>query len=170
LLEFFVRRPEDHSLVWNKYEALSDSGFGSVVTYFQEKQGGSEMKMMWRHILISAGVLSCGALAGASDLTIHLNGSQPISRKTVRYQCDTQGAKMGLPAGVFSVEYLNGAGNSLAVVPVGGNSLIFANVVSGSGARYAAQQFIWWDAGGRGTTFSSDSLAGKVSADCHRVQ
>ena len=75
---------------------------------------------------------------------------------------------MGLPAGVFSVEYLNGAGNSLAIVPVSGNSLIFANVVSGSGARYAAGQYIWWEAGG-GVTFSSDSIAGKMSSECHRV-
>jgi membrane-bound inhibitor of C-type lysozyme len=128
------------------------------------------MSAMWKQILISVGLLSCSALAGASDLTLHLNGSQPITRSTVKFQCDAQGAKMGLPAGVFSVEYLNGAGNSLAVVPVGGNSLIFANVVSGSGARYAAGEFIWWDAGGRGTTFASDSIAGKMSSTCHRVQ
>jgi membrane-bound inhibitor of C-type lysozyme len=128
------------------------------------------MRAMSRRVLVGAGVLACNALAGASDLTIHLSGSQPITRHTVKYQCDAQGAKIGLSAGAFSVEYINGAGNSLAVVPVGGNSLIFANVVSGSGARYAARQYIWWDAGGRGTTFSSDSLAGKMSSECHRVQ
>ena len=77
---------------------------------------------------------------------------------------------MGLPAGVFSVEYLNGAGNSLAIVPIGGQSVIFANVVSGSGARYAAREYIWWDAGGRGVSFSSDSIAGNVSSECHRVK
>jgi membrane-bound inhibitor of C-type lysozyme len=120
-------------------------------------------------VLIGASLLACGVSTGASDLTIHLNGSQVISRNTVKYHCDAQGAKMGLPEGVFSVEYLNGAGNSLAVVPVGGSSLIFANVVSGSGARYAAGEFIWWDAAGRVTTFSSDSLAGKMSSECHRV-
>ena len=114
-------------------------------------------------------VLAYGAYAGATDLTIHLNGSQPVSRNTVKVQCDAQGVKMGLPAGVFSVEYLNGAGNSLAVVPVGGSSLIFSNVISGSGAQYAAKEFIWWDAAGRGITFSSDSLAGKMSSACHRV-
>jgi membrane-bound inhibitor of C-type lysozyme len=107
-------------------------------------------------------------MAGATDVTIHLDGSQPISRNTVKYQCDAQGAKMGLPNGVFSVEYLNGAGNSLAIVPVGGNSLIFANVISGSGARYAAGAYIWWDAQG-GVNFSSDSLAGKMSSSCHRM-
>lgn len=128
------------------------------------------MRVMGTQVLIAVTVLSGSALSGASDLTIHLNGSQPISRNTVKYQCDAPGAKMGLPAGVFSVEYINGAGNSLAIVPVGGNSLIFANVVSGSGARYASGEFIWWDAAGRGTTFSSDSLAGKMSSECHRVQ
>ena len=128
------------------------------------------MRAIWKRFLIGAGIsLSTSALAVASDLTIHLNGSQPISRKTVRYQCDAEGVKMGLPGGVFPVEYVNGAGNSLAIVPVSGNSMIFANVISGSGARYAAGEFIWWDAGGRGTTFSSDSLAGKMSSECHRV-
>ena len=56
---------------------------------------------------------------------------------------------MGLPAGAFAVEYLNGAGNSLAILPVNGESIVFANIFSGSGARYAAKQFIWWDAAGR---------------------
>jgi membrane-bound inhibitor of C-type lysozyme len=128
------------------------------------------MKRIWKQTLIGTAVLSCSALAGATDLTIHLNGSQPITRNTVKIQCDVQGSRMGLPAGVFSVEYLNGAGNSLAIVPVGGNSLIFANIVSGSGARYAAGEYIWWDAAGRGITFSSDSLAGKMSSACHHVQ
>jgi membrane-bound inhibitor of C-type lysozyme len=122
-----------------------------------------------RDIAIGFGILFCSVFAGATDVTIHLNGTQPISRNTMKYQCDEQGAKMGLPAGVFSVEYLNGAGNSLAIVPVGGNSLIFANVMSGSGARYAAGEYIWWDAGGRGANFSSDSLAGKMSSSCHRL-
>jgi membrane-bound inhibitor of C-type lysozyme len=128
------------------------------------------VKAMWKQVLVGIGILSCSVLAEATDLTIHLNGSQPISRNTVKVQCDAQASKMGLPAGVFSVEYLNGAGNSLAIVPVGGNSLIFANVVSGSGARYAAGEYIWWDASGRGITFSSDSLAGKMSSACHHVQ
>jgi membrane-bound inhibitor of C-type lysozyme len=125
------------------------------------------MTSRWRQVSIGMAVLFCSVVAEATDVTIHLNGSQAISRNTVKYQCDTQGAKMGLPAGVFSVEYLNGAGNSLAIVPVGGDSRIFVTVVSGSGARYAAGEYIWWDAGG-GVNFSSDSLAGKMSSSCHR--
>jgi len=88
----------------------------------------------------------------------------------MKYQCDGQGSKMGLPAGIFSVEYINGAGNSLAIVPVAGHSLIFANVASGSGARYAAGSYIWWEAGGRGVNFSSDSIAGKMTSECHRAE
>ena len=128
------------------------------------------MRTRWKKLVIGVQVLSLSALAGATDVTIHLKGSQAISRSMVKYQCDTQGVKMGLPDGVFSVEYVNGAGNSLAIVPVGKNSMIFANVISGSGARYAAGEYVWWDAAGRGTTFSSDSLAGKMSSACHRVK
>jgi membrane-bound inhibitor of C-type lysozyme len=87
----------------------------------------------------------------------------------MQYQCDAEGAKMGLPAGVFPVEYLNGAGNSLAILPVNGEALVFANIISGSGARYAARQYIWWDAAGRSVSFSSDSLAGKMRSECHRI-
>lgn len=115
-------------------------------------------------------VVLCSALAGASDLTIHLKGADPVKRNTVQFQCDAQGAKMGLPAGSFAVEYLNGAGNHLAVVPVKGNSMIFVTVPSGSGAKYAAEEFTWWDAGGRGTTFASDFPGPKASSACHVVK
>jgi membrane-bound inhibitor of C-type lysozyme len=127
------------------------------------------MKTIWKLSMIAIAILSAGAFAAATDVTIHLKGSQAISRLTAQYQCDAQGAKMGLPAGTFSVEYLNGAGNSLAILPVNGTTLIFANIISGSGARYAAKQYIWWDAAGRSVSFSSDSLAGKMRSECHRV-
>ena len=120
--------------------------------------------MIWLGMTLMAGV------AGASDLTIHLNGDEAVKRSTVKYQCDAQGAKMGLPAGVFSVEYLNGAGNHLAVVPIKGNSIIFVTVPSGSGAKYAAENFTWWEAGGRGTTFSSDFPGPKASSSCRIVK
>lgn len=127
------------------------------------------MKAIEKKCVVAMGILFASTFAGATDLTLHLKGSQPVSRATVQYECDAEGAKMGLPAGPFSVEYLNGAGNSLAVLPVNGQSLVFANVLSGSGARYAARQYIWWDAAGRSVSFSSDSLAGKMRSECHRI-
>ena len=120
------------------------------------------MKAIWWRVVVGVVVLACGATAGASDLTIHLNGSEAVARNTIKYQCDANGAKMGLPAGTFAVEYLNGAGNHLAVVPVKGNSMIFVTVPSGSGAKYAAEEFTWWEAGGRGITFASEGLGAKM--------
>jgi membrane-bound inhibitor of C-type lysozyme len=125
------------------------------------------MQGKWELMMMAA--LGCStAVAGATDLTIHLKGTQPLTRKTVQYQCDGQGAAMGLPAAAFPVGYINGAGNSLVIVPVHETSLIFANINSGSGARYAAGQYIWWEAGGA-VTFYSDSLAGKTQSACHRA-
>ena len=125
------------------------------------------MLAIWKFMMV-AGLVCSGAVAGATDLTIHLKGTQPLTRKTVQYQCDAKGAAMGLPPGAFPVEYINGAGNSLVVVPVHDTSLIFANVNSGSGARYAAGEYIWWEAAGA-VTFYSDSLAGKTQSACHRT-
>jgi membrane-bound inhibitor of C-type lysozyme len=127
------------------------------------------MMIIARKMVTATGLLAACATASATDVTLHLKGSQAVSRSTVQYECDADGAKMGLPAGAFAVEYLNGAGNSLAILPVNGESIVFANIFSGSGARYAAKQFIWWDAAGRSVSFSSDSLAGKMRSECHRV-
>jgi membrane-bound inhibitor of C-type lysozyme len=125
---------------------------------------------VWRKGAAGVGVLSLSAIAGATDLTIHLQGPGTVERKMVKYQCDANGEKMGLPSGVFFVEYLNGAGNHLAVVPVRGSSLIFVTVPSGSGAKYAAEEFTWWEADGRGITLASDFPGPKASSDCHVVQ
>jgi membrane-bound inhibitor of C-type lysozyme len=126
------------------------------------------MQAKWKLLMIGIAALGWNSFAGATDLTIHLNGSEPLKRQTVQYQCDAKAAAIGLSAAAFPVEYINGAGNSLAVVEVHGNSMIFANINSGSGARYAAGQYIWWEAGGA-VTFYSDSLAGKAQTACHRV-
>ena len=107
--------------------------------------------------------------ASATDLTIHLPGTTTVSRKIVKYQCDSTGSKIGLPGDVFSVEYINAGGNSLVIVPVSGKPMIFANVVAGSGARYVAAEFTWWEAGGR-VTFISDSLSGKAQTTCDVVR
>ena len=122
------------------------------------------------HWLAAASLLILAGTAQATDLTLHLMGSETVARNTIRYQCDATGVRMGLPSGSFVVEYLNGAGNHLAVVPVKGTSMIFVTVPSGSGAKYAAAEFTWWEAGGRGTTFSSDFPGPKASSSCRVVK
>jgi membrane-bound inhibitor of C-type lysozyme len=115
-------------------------------------------------------VLVFSVTAVASDLTLHLDGTQTFTRMTAKFQCDANGAKMGLSAQVFTVEYLNSAANHLAIVPVKGSSKIFVTVPSADGAKYASEQLTWWDAGGRGTTFSSDFPGPKMSSSCHQVK
>lgn len=132
-----------------------------------KNQRHSLMKQMAHTaILLTTASLTNAALA--EDITIHLPQNATVSRKTVQYRCDGQAAKIGVPAGTFSVEYVNGGGNSLAVVPINGGPLIFSNVISASGARYAAQQLIWWDAKGAVTIYA-DSLNGKVKSACNPV-
>jgi membrane-bound inhibitor of C-type lysozyme len=114
------------------------------------------------------GLLGCACAASGTNLVIHLSGNAALSRKSVEYRCDGNAAQIGVPAGTFSVEYINGGGNSLAIVPISGNSLIFSNVTSGSGARYTTQQYTWWEAKGM-VTLSSDSLAGKMQSTCRPV-
>ena len=119
--------------------------------------------------LFTALFLLLASAASATDLTLHLSDPTPISRKTVTFNCDAQGAALGLPAGPFSVEYVNGAGNSLAILPIEGRSLIFVSVLTGSGARYASGRYIWIDAGSRGVYLETSSLADQQRTSCQRV-
>jgi membrane-bound inhibitor of C-type lysozyme len=130
------------------------------------------MNSILKFVAIGAGLWSSAVTGEAADLTIQLAGDTSVSRHVAQFQCDSTGVQMGLPAGAFTVEYLDGAGNSLAVLPIGGHSLIFANVISASGARYASGRYIWWDAGSRGIHLYSDfdSLDGKQQATCHTVK
>jgi membrane-bound inhibitor of C-type lysozyme len=130
------------------------------------------MNSILKCVAIGAGLWSSAVAGEAIDLTIHLTGKEPVSRHVVQFQCDSTGVELGLPAGAFPVEYLNGAGNSLAVLPIGGSSLIFASVISASGARYASGRYVWWDAGSRGVHLYSDfdSSDGRKQATCHSVK
>jgi membrane-bound inhibitor of C-type lysozyme len=107
-------------------------------------------------------------MASPTDLKIHLPDLVPVSRTNVAYQCDANGAKIGLPSGRFEAEYINGGGNSLVVVPIAGNFLIFSSVSSASGARYVTQQYTWWEAKGSVTLYS-DSLTGKLQTSCRAM-
>lgn len=79
------------------------------------------------------------------SITRPCRGCQADTR-SVDYKCEN-GRK-------FTVQYLNKGDNSLAVVPVSDNStLVFSNVISASGAKYAAGQYIWWTKGEEATLY-----------------
>jgi membrane-bound inhibitor of C-type lysozyme len=119
---------------------------------------------------IAGAVLMLGTFASgaAENLTLRLPGVT-VTRIHASFECGAEGVAMGLPAGPFTVQYLNAGENHLAVLPVHGQALIFANVISGSGARYAAGRYIWWDAGARGVTLSVEG-SGHQEADCKLVK
>jgi membrane-bound inhibitor of C-type lysozyme len=124
-----------------------------------------KMKLISRLLGLS---LLIGPVVGG-DFTIHLSGVSPVSRQVIQYQCDASGAKLGLPKGPFPIEYINGGGNSLALLPISGNTLVFVNVRSGSGARYVAQQYIWWEEAGRRVSLRRETLTETTESVCQRT-
>lgn len=126
------------------------------------------MSAAWRGIVTGVCVLSLTVPGGASELSI--KGAGKFERKTMNYQCDANGAKMGLPAGVFEVEHLNETNNHLAVVPVKGSPKILVTVPFGVRGEVCGGQYVWWEAGGRGTTFQSGFPGTEASSECKAVQ
>lgn len=56
--------------------------------------------------------------------------------KDVRYAC--QDGKS------LTVKYMTVGDTPLASIVLDGKTLVFANVLSGSGARYASGRYVWW--------------------------
>ncbi|WP_108485120.1 MliC family protein [Oceaniglobus ichthyenteri] len=84
-----------------------------------------------------------GATAAAADLSLSLPLGALDSVSGQTYACE--GGES------FTVQYVNSGANSLAILPIDGETRIFVNVVSGSGARYASGADIWWSKGDTAT-------------------
>jgi membrane-bound inhibitor of C-type lysozyme len=91
--------------------------------------------------LITPMALAVAMASGGADTSVQiilqLHGD--AERRIVAYQCD------GIEP--FSVEYLNADPNFFAIVPMGDHSQIFVAVLSASGAKYAAGNYVWWTKG-----------------------
>jgi len=87
-------------------------------------------------LLGSAVVPALGAQTGMS-ITIGADGSTDLQRHVVVYDCE-----VGDP---ITVQYINAAPNFLAILPVPDQTepLVMAAVLSASGVRYAAGQYVW---------------------------
>jgi membrane-bound inhibitor of C-type lysozyme len=120
-------------------------------------------------VVLAGAVVGISAMAVAENLTVPLPGVQ-VTRIRATFTCGADGVALGLPAQPFVVEYVNAGENHLAVLPLHGKSMVFANVMSGSGARYAADRYIWWDAGSRGVTLYAEGVDGHPKADCRLLK
>jgi membrane-bound inhibitor of C-type lysozyme len=86
---------------------------------------------------------------------------QTASTQTARYDCRDGKS--------ITVQYTNTRNRqSFAALTVDGRKLLFVNVIAGSGAKYAADQYVWWTKGPQGNLY--DEMAAKDSppllADC----
>lgn len=94
-------------------------------------------------------------------MMVPLHHGEASNRQDVIYHCtdndkkDEHGGKdllKSLPeGGHFMVSYLNADMTALAVLPVDGNMLAMANVISGSGAKYVADRYSWATQGDEAT-------------------
>jgi membrane-bound inhibitor of C-type lysozyme len=78
-----------------------------------------------------------------SSVTLTLGTTRDAEKRTIAYTCE--GAEP------FSVDYINAVPNFLALVPIEGETMIFAAVLSASGARYVAGEYEWWTQGPEAT-------------------
>lgn len=91
---------------------------------------------------LAIGLLVAATAAQADQLNLNLPGGSSAERNTVSYSCD---GGRGVKA-----EYINAGSNSLAIVHFNGQPIVMVSVLSGSGARYAGQQYVWWTKGNSG--------------------
>ena len=109
-----------------------------------------------------AGLLcSLPTISIAADIVIHLPQAPSVVRNIITYACE------GLPP--IRVEYITAGSNALAVVPVSGEALVFAGVLSGSGARYAAGPYIWWTKGTSADLYDQRHGNGAKPIGCQEI-
>lgn len=81
-------------------------------------------------------LVASGALAG--EINIPLPDDVDVTENSVLYKCGDQNV---------SATYYNAGENSLVQLEMEETSVIAANVLSGSGAKYAGGVYIWWTKG-----------------------
>jgi membrane-bound inhibitor of C-type lysozyme len=89
--------------------------------------------------LLAAQIAIGSAAAQNSTIAIPLPGGQKVERMKVAYSCNG-GLKV-------QAEYFNAQPIALATIAFKKDFVVLANVMAGSGARYAGGQYIWWTKG-----------------------
>jgi len=93
-----------------------------------------------------APAIRLAALKNSTDVVIRLPGpEQTVTRETLNYQCDGEQRVV--------VEYINAGANSLAVLTIDEETIIAANVLAASGAKYAGGRYEWWTKGDEATLY-----------------
>ncbi|WP_415914155.1 MliC family protein [Paraburkholderia sp. J12] len=94
-------------------------------------------------------------MTAAAAAPLAVNEIQTQTRHTFSYTC--------ADGKTFKVTYLNAKnGQSFAIVPVAGQSLLFVSTIAASGVRYQADRYTWWTKGPRADLY--DATAGANAA------
>lgn len=122
--------------------AQESAFFAALERVVRFEAAGNEMTLL-DEAGVPAVVLAApgGATAGGNQIVIPV--PVPVDVATRSYVC----GKLAV-----TVDYINAGGISLAVLHVGEDLVIAANVLAASGARYAGDRYIWWSHGD-GTDF-----------------
>jgi len=115
-------------------------------------------------IKLLAIALLAASQASAAELTTSIPGYTDLAAERIHATYDCAGQTV-------EVEYTNAGPVSLAAFVYDGEPIVAANVLSGSGARYAGRQYIWWTKGNDASLY--DLMQGQDAApvlECSEVR
>ncbi|MCB5202332.1 MliC family protein [Neorhizobium sp. T786] len=101
------------------------------------------MRMMLPGAVL-AGVLGLALSAGAEDIRIELPADTRVETVRAEYECGGQRV---------SAQYINAGSVSLAVLAMGEDVVVAANVMAASGAKYDGGRYVWWTKGREATLY-----------------
>lgn len=99
--------------------------------------------MRFRSIAAAAAVFTMTAVPAiaaqvALSVSIPVSGETSVSSTNAGYDCAGRSV---------TATYVNAGEISLAVLNIDGETVIAANVLAASGARYAGGRYVWWTKG-----------------------
>lgn len=106
---------------------------------------------MFKYVM-PAIALTVATATGAAALSLSLPLGEGANIATQSYQCGDA---------AMTVHYVNDGRNSLALVPVEGETVVFVNTVAASGAKYVSGSNSWWS-NGDSVTFEDELVEGSA--------
>ena len=96
----------------------------------------------------------------SSDVLINIPGARTVDRQAVQYDCAGKSV---------AAEYINAGLVSLVTLTIGSEFVVASNVLSGSGAKYAGGQYVWWTKGDEATLIDTMKGDNDPGVTCSKV-